>query len=68
MMASMIMNGINVAGNAVCIYGLHMGVEGVAVPTLISRITAAVLMMILVRHPDNVIRITGISQLRPEKI
>ena len=67
MMASMIMNGINVAGNAVCIYGFHMGVEGVAVPTLISRITAAVLMMILVRHPDNVIRITGISQLRPEK-
>lgn len=44
-----------------------MGVEGVAIPTLISRITAAVLMMILVRHPDNVIRITGISQLRPEK-
>ena len=49
------------------LYGLHMGVEGVAIPTLISRITAAVLMMILVRHPDNVIRITGISQLRPEK-
>lgn len=43
------------------------GGRGVAVPTLISRITAAVLMMILVRHPDNVIRITGISQLRPEK-
>lgn len=66
MMASLAMNGINIVGNAICIYGLHMGVEGVAIPTLISRIFAAVLMMALVQHPENVIRVTGISQLRPE--
>ncbi|MDO4267215.1 MAG: MATE family efflux transporter [Eubacteriales bacterium] len=66
MMASMVMNGVNIAGNALCIYGLHMGVEGVAIPTLVSRIIAAALMMSLVRHRDNLIRITGLSQLRPE--
>ena len=57
---------INIVGNAICIYGLHMGVEGVAIPTLISRVFAAVLMMVLVQHPENVIRVKGLSQLRPE--
>ncbi|MEW4412472.1 MATE family efflux transporter [Clostridium sp. AN503] len=66
MMASLVMNGINIVGNAICIYGLHMGVEGVAIPTLISRVFAAVLMMVLVQHPENVIRVKGLSQLRPE--
>ena len=36
------MNAINVAGNALCVFGLHMGVEGVAIPTLVSRMFAAV--------------------------
>lgn len=67
MKASILMNGINVAGNAICIYGLHMGVEGVAIPTLISRIFAAVLIMYLVRDPGNAIRITNLAQLKPER-
>lgn len=68
MMASLAMNGINVAGNAICIYGLHMGVEGVAIPTLISRIFAAVLMLCLVRHPGNVISVRSIQELKPDRI
>ena len=44
MMASVFINIVNVGGNAFCIYGLKMGVEGVAVPTTISRIGAAVLL------------------------
>ena len=67
MVVSLIMNGINIVGNAICIFGLGMGVEGVAIPTLVSRMVAAVMIMILVRHPDNVIRVTSISQLRPRK-
>lgn len=43
MKISLIMNLINIAGNAFCLYVLNMGVLGVAIPTLISRI-AAVLM------------------------
>lgn len=65
MLASLAMNGINIAGNAICIYGLHMGVAGVAIPTLISRMFAAVLMMLLIRHPGNVIRVYKLQQLKP---
>ncbi|MDD3251689.1 MAG: MATE family efflux transporter [Lachnospiraceae bacterium] len=67
MEASMVMNGINVVGNAICIYGLHMGVEGVAIPTLISRMFAAMLMLHLVRRPEHVIRVTSLAQLKPER-
>ena len=36
MKVSLAMNAINVAGNALCVFGLRMGVEGVAIPTLLS--------------------------------
>lgn len=47
MKVSLLMNGINVAGNALMIYGLRCGVVGVAVPTLVSRGVAAVLVLAL---------------------
>lgn len=53
MKVSIIMNLVNVAGNAICIYGLKMGVAGVAVPTLISRALAAFLILYLVAKPEN---------------
>lgn len=67
MTASLVMNGINIVGNAICIYGLHMGVEGVALPTLVSRVVAAILMIYLVTRPDNVIHVSGFGDLRPDK-
>lgn len=66
MMASIVMNVMNVVGNAICIFGLHMGVEGVAIPTLISRVFAAGLMMVLIRHPANEIRVSSLRELRPD--
>lgn len=45
MIASVITNVINIGGNAICIFGLHMGVEGVAIPTVISRFAACVLLL-----------------------
>lgn len=70
MKASFAMNGINIVGNAICIYGLHMGVEGVAIPTLLSRMFAAVLMFMLIRKPEHLLRISSFRQLypRPEMI
>ena len=53
MKVSMIMNLINVAGNGICIYGFKMGVAGVAIPTLISRAVAAILILYLVSKPEN---------------
>lgn len=58
MVVSLIMNAINVIGNAVCIYGLHMGVEGAAIPTLISRATAAILIVALLKNESLLIHIS----------
>lgn len=51
MWVSLIMNAINVVGNGILIFGFHRGVEGVAFPTLVSRIAAAVMMLVLLRNP-----------------
>jgi len=58
MQASMLMNVINVAGNAFCIFVLKWGVVGVAVPTLISRMAAGIYMMVVCARPDLQLRPT----------
>lgn len=57
MKTSLLMNGINVIGNTFCIFVLKMGVEGVAIPTLISRMIAAFVMLYIIRSPKNIIHI-----------
>lgn len=44
MQVSLLMNIINIIGNAIGIFVLHAGVAGVAVPTLISRMVAGLVM------------------------
>lgn len=58
MQASMIMNLINVAGNAFCIFVLKWGVYGVAVPTLVSRAAAGIYMLYMVTKPNQELRLT----------
>lgn len=53
MKVSVLMNFINVAGNALCILVLKMGVAGVAVPTLISRAVAAAVILYLAAKPNQ---------------
>lgn len=48
---SILMNAINICGNALCIFVLHMGVAGVAVPSLVSRAVAGILLYIFLRNP-----------------
>ena len=43
MFTALFMNGINLVGNSILIFGLKMGVAGAAIPTLISRIAACLL-------------------------
>ena len=45
MQISVLMNIINIVGNAVCIFGLKMGVDGVAWPSVVSRVVAAGLIL-----------------------
>ena len=49
---SIIGNIINVAGNAICILGLHMGVAGVAIPSLLSRVVMGMILFILLQNPQ----------------
>ncbi|MEE1313916.1 MAG: MATE family efflux transporter [Lachnospiraceae bacterium] len=49
---SLLMNGINIAGNAILIYGMGLGVEGAAIPTLLSRIVAAGIMLVLLKNEN----------------
>ena len=68
MRISLLMNVINVAGNALCIFGLHMGVEGVGIPTAISRAIAAISVLILLQKKENGIMTLSFSCLLPNAI
>ena len=57
MKTSLLMNAINVVGNATLVLGFHMGVAGVAYPTLVSRIVAAVIMVAVVHNQKRPIHI-----------
>lgn len=52
---SILMNIINVGGNAICVFGLKMGAAGVAVPSLISRAVAGFCLYLLLKNPENLI-------------
>ena len=53
LLASLIMNIVNVAVNAILIYGCNLGVTGAGVATLLSRVVAAVIMLLLIRNQHN---------------
>lgn len=65
MMISVLSNGLNIAGNAVLIFGLKMGVEGAALSTLFSRIFCAVVIFWNLRKPDQVIVVNHYLKIRP---
>jgi putative MATE family efflux protein len=47
------MNILNVAGNAVLVLGLRMGTVGIAIPTLVSRALAAIIIITLALRKKN---------------
>ncbi|HIZ55951.1 MAG TPA: MATE family efflux transporter [Firmicutes bacterium] len=66
MQVSIIMNIINIGGNALLIYVFHMGTAGVAIPTLVSRIVAAVLMVILLCNQELVLHMEKTFRYKPD--
>ena len=47
MLISFLMNAVNIGGNALLIFVFHMEIAGAAIPTLVSRIVAAVVVLSL---------------------
>lgn len=66
MMVSLLMNVINVCGNAILIYGFHRGTEGVAIPTLVSRVVAAVVIIVLLCNQTMKVHIEKSLRYRPD--
>ena len=64
MFCSLIVNIINIAVNAILIFGFGMGAAGAGIGTLVSRIAAAVIIMALLRHPENLVRVEGLLRFR----
>lgn len=58
MKVSFLMNVINVMGNAIGIFVFHAGVAGVAVPTLVSRAIAGIIMLVMILRRNNEIYVT----------
>ena len=52
---SVLMNIVNISGNAILIYGFQWGVAGAGTATLLSRALGAVIMMVLIVKPSNII-------------
>lgn len=58
MLMSLLMNGLNLAGNALLIYGMGMGIEGAAIPTLVSRVSAGIVMLRLLLNKKKTLHMT----------
>lgn len=67
MKISVLMNLVNIAGNAVLILVFHMGVYGVALSTLASRMLGAVMMYCIMRDEKRQLHYSRRIALRPDR-
>lgn len=67
MLASLVMNVLNICGNAILIYGCGMGVLGAALATLAGRVFAAVWVLRRQQQFENPLRITSLAEMRPDR-
>ncbi len=65
MVIAMISNCMNIVGNAILIWGFHMGVAGAAIATLGSRIFSAVVVLWMLKDPDRKVYINQYLTIRP---
>lgn len=66
MKVSILMNVINVMGNAILIYGFHRGAEGVAIPTLVSRMVGAFVIVGYLLNPKEELSLERSLHFHPE--
>ncbi|NSC80099.1 MATE family efflux transporter [Coprococcus comes] len=64
MRVSLLMNAINVTGNAILVFGLRIGTAGVAIPTLISRMVTAIVITVLLCNQTRILHIERTLKIR----
>ena len=66
MYSSLVMNILNIGGNALLLYVAHMGVAGVAIASLFSRGVAMVIVFVLLSNPQNAVFVNFRKRFRVE--
>ena len=64
MWISLLINVINITGNAICIFGLKWGVAGAAIPTTVSRFVGAIVIFCMMFNPKKPINFCGQVRLK----
>lgn len=65
MISSLVMNVVNIGGNAILIYGFGMGVAGAAIASLVSRAIACCAVLFLLQRRTCPLRVDRLSAFAP---
>ena len=68
MLVSVGMNLLNVVGNAVFIFGFHMGAAGAAIATLVSRVVGSAIMLAVIHNKRNPVHVEHMLHFRPDGV
>ena len=63
---SIFMNLLNIAGNAILIYGLNLGAAGAAIATLLSRTIGASILLWIAHNKERYIHVERLLHYRPD--
>lgn len=66
MLTSILMNCVNLTGNAILIFGFEMGAAGAAIATLISRAVGGILVLILAHRKTEKVHLEKMLRYRPD--
>ena len=64
MTVALVMNIINVSGNAIMIYGMGLSSLGAGIASLLSRIVASIIMLFVITGKGQEIRVRGLLKVR----
>ena len=67
LLVSILINLVNVFGNALLIYGFEMGAAGAAIATLFARFVGAVILLVLIHNKKYEVHIERLLQYKPNR-
>lgn len=67
MYTSLVMNVVNIGGNALLIFGFGLGVFGAGMATLVARVISALVMVVLLTRKENPLCIATPGCMKPQR-